>query len=83
MTAALFPGGRMKKGTRLALLPGSVPFLTLVFALPFVNRLEPVILGLPFLLFWILAWVAATPLLLWAAYRLERRYNPPDEDDAP
>jgi hypothetical protein len=52
---------------------GSVPFLTLVLALPFVNRLRPVILGLPFILFWILSWILLTPVLLFAAYRLESR----------
>jgi hypothetical protein len=71
----------MKKGTRYALGLGAVPFLTLVFALPLVNRERPVVLGLPFLLFWILAWVALTPAVLYAAYRLEKKHNPPDEDE--
>lgn len=65
----------MQKGTLLALMLGAVPFLMLVFALPFVNRLEPVILGMPFLLFWILAWVIATPFLLLAAYVVEKKFN--------
>jgi hypothetical protein len=69
----------MKLGTRLALLLGAVPFLTLVFALPLVNRIEPVILGLPFLLFWILGWVLLTPFILLLAYLLEKRFNPPDD----
>ena len=74
----------MKKGTRIALSLGAIPFLTLVFALPLVNRIEPVILGLPFLLFWILSWVALTPLILFVAYRMEKKYNPPEtEDTAP
>jgi len=71
----------MKKGTRLALLLGAIPFLTLVFALPLVNRIHPIILGFPFLLFWILFWVALTPLILFLAYRLEKKYNPPDIGD--
>ncbi|OGD24773.1 MAG: hypothetical protein A2Y56_02465 [Candidatus Aminicenantes bacterium RBG_13_63_10] len=70
----------MHKGTRLALMLAAVPFVTLVFALPLVNRLKPAILGLPFLLFWILAWVALTPLILYLAYRLEKKYNPPDDE---
>ena len=69
----------MQKGTRFALLLGAIPFITLVFALPFVNRIEPVILGLPFLLFWILFWVMSTPAILFVAYILEKKYNPPDE----
>jgi len=70
----------MHKGTRLALMLAAVPFVTLVFALPLVNRLKPMILGLPFLLFWILVWVALTPLILYFAYRLEKKYNPPDDE---
>jgi hypothetical protein len=58
---------------RLALVTAFVPALALVAGLPFVNRLQPVVLGLPFLLFWILAWVVATPLFLAAAYLLADR----------
>jgi hypothetical protein len=71
----------MPKGTKLALILGAVPFLTLVFALPLVNRIHPVILGLPFVLFWILAWVMLTPVVLFAAYRLEKKYNPPEKGE--
>lgn len=65
----------MKKGTKYALILGTIPFITLVFALPLVNRIEPVILGIPFLLFWILSWVVLTPLILFIAYTLERKIN--------
>jgi len=68
---------------RLPLLIGAVPFLMLVFALPFVNRVEPVILGLPFVLFWIVAWVALTPLLLFLADRIEKKNHPPGGPEAP
>jgi len=71
----------MRKGTRFALLLGAVPFLMLVFALPFVNRAEPVILGFPFVLFWILLWVALTPLVLFLAYKIEKKFNPPDYEE--
>ena len=71
----------MKKGTRLALLLGAIPFITLVFALPLVNRIQPVVLGLPFLLFWILSWVMLTPLILFLAYLAEKRFNPPDKGE--
>lgn len=73
----------MKKGTKYALFCGAIPFITLVFALPLVNRIEPVVLGMPFLLFWILSWVILTPAFLFAAYLLEKKYNPPEngEDD--
>jgi len=73
----------MRKKPRLALLLGAVPFLMLVFALPLVNRVEPVILGLPFILFWILVWIALTPLVLYAAYRLDNKSGPPDDPEEP
>ncbi len=51
-----------------------VPVLALSVAVPFVNRLNPTVLGLPFVFFWIVAWVFATPLFLWTIGRLERRW---------
>jgi len=71
----------MKKGTKYALMLGAIPFLCLVFALPLVNRIKPIILGLPFLLFWMLFWVAMTPLILFFAYKVEKKYNAMDEED--
>ena len=68
----------MGRGTKRALIFGTVPFLTLVFALPFVNRAEPFVLGLPF----VLLWVALTPVSLFLAYKVEKKYNLPDSDDA-
>ena len=63
----------MGKGKKTAVACGLVPFITLVLALPFVNRIRPVILGLPFILFWILLWVALTPVFLWIADRALRK----------
>jgi hypothetical protein len=59
--------------SRLALLSAAVPVAALILALPFVNRVEPLVLGLPFVLFWILAWVFATPAFLGIAYWLVGR----------
>jgi hypothetical protein len=71
-----------KKGTKLALLFAAVPFITLVLALPLVNRLEPVILGLPFLLFWILIWVVLTPPILVTAYICEKKFNDAEKGES-
>ncbi len=70
-------GQHMNRGTKHALIPAAIPVLALTAALPLVNRTEPVILGVPLLLFWITTWVAATPLFLWLAYLVERRGNRP------
>ena len=69
--------------TRLPLVTAFIPALALVAGLPFVNRLEPVVFGLPFLLFWILAWVLATPFFLAAAYFLTDRAPGRAPDRAP
>lgn len=71
----------MQKGTKFALILGAIPFVTLVFALPLVNRIEPLILGLPFLLFWIISWVILTPPILFLAYLLEKKFNIPEEGE--
>ena len=57
--------------TQIALAAVSPVMLTL--AIPLVNRVEPRILGFPFLLAWMVFWVAVTPLFLLAADRLGRR----------
>jgi len=67
----------MNRGTKRALIPAAIPALALTAALPLVNRIEPIVLGFPLLLFWITAWVAATPLFLWVAYLVERRGRQP------
>jgi hypothetical protein len=57
---------------RLAL--AAIPIAALSIAVPLVNRVEPRILGLPFVLFWIVAWVLLTPAFVWGIGRLERHW---------
>jgi len=61
------------KKSKVPALFASIPFITLIFAIPFVNRLEPMIWGLPFLLWWIVISVTLTPLWLGLAYLYEKR----------
>ncbi len=57
----------------MRLLLVMLPIAALSVAIPLVNRIEPRVLGLPFLLFWIVLWVLLTPLALWLFARLEAR----------
>jgi len=50
-----------------------VPPLALLAGLWFANRAEPYVLGLPFLLFWIVLWVVATSATMWLIWTLDRR----------
>ena len=56
-----------------ALVPAAIPVVALVGGLPFANRLEPMLFGMPFLLTWILGWVAATPVFLAVAYAIHHK----------
>jgi Protein of unknown function (DUF3311) len=58
----------------LRILLAAVPIAALTVAVPFVNRIEPRVLGLPFLLFWLTAWVVLTPVFLWSIGRVEKRW---------
>jgi hypothetical protein len=58
----------------LRLLLPAIPFAALSIAVPLINRIEPRILGLPFVLAWIAAWVVLTPAFLWTLGRVEKRW---------
>ena len=59
----------MRWSLGLALLP----VLGLTVGIPFANRLEPRVFGLPFLLAWIVGWILLTPLIMAVVHRLDRR----------
>lgn len=50
-----------------------VPYVLYLGALPFVNRVRPVVLGLPFLFFWLLGATVLTPVAVWLTRRGDRR----------
>lgn len=61
----------VKKPSRGALLLGLVPFMGMCFSVALWDRVNPMILGIPFNIVWPLCWIVLTSLCLWAAYRLE------------
>lgn len=70
-----------RRPSRSALLWGLVPFAALCFSVPLWDRIYPMVFGLPFNLVWLLAWVALTPLCMWAAYRIEMRRRKPGKSE--
>lgn len=50
-----------------------VPYLLYLGALPFVNKVRPVVFGLPFLFLWLLIATLATPLAIWLTWRGDKR----------
>lgn len=61
----------MSKPSVLALFLGFIPFLGMCFSVSLWDRVHPLVLGLPFNLFWLISWIVLTTLCLWAAYRVE------------
>jgi hypothetical protein len=82
--AALPAGNRSRRSLWLLLVPG-----VLYCAAPLVaNSIEPRILGVPFLLAWIIMASVVSPLVIWAAARLDPAYRtdalePIPADDSP
>ncbi|QIN84261.1 DUF3311 domain-containing protein [Rubrobacter tropicus] len=49
----------------------ALPFLGILVGVGFANRVEPFVLGMPFILFWIVAWVLLTSVIMAVVYRLD------------
>jgi len=63
----------MKPPSIGALALGIIPYLAMCFSVALWDRIEPMVLGLPFNLFWLILWIVLTSCCLWGAYRLESR----------
>lgn len=50
-----------------------VPYVLYLGALPFVNRVTPLVFGVPFLFVWLLGATLLTPVAVWLARRGDRR----------
>jgi hypothetical protein len=61
----------VKKPSVGALLLGLIPFVAMCLSVSIWDRIEPMIFGLPFNLFWPVAWIVLSSLCMWAAYRVE------------
>jgi hypothetical protein len=61
----------VRKPSSAALLLALVPFVAMCFSVPLWDRIEPMVLGLPFNLFWLIAWIVLSSGCMWLVYRLE------------
>ena len=55
-----------------------LPFLGMLVGPFFVNRVTPYVLGMPFLLAWLVAWILLTAAIMAVIFRLD----PANRDDA-
>jgi hypothetical protein len=63
----------VKRPSLGSLFLAAIPFVAVCFSVAVWDRLHPIILGLPFNYFWLIAWLLLTPMCLWGAYRVENR----------
>jgi len=62
-----------------ALLLALIPFVAMCFSVPIWDRVGPVVLGIPFNLFWLISWIVFSTPCMWAAYRLEAARDKKDD----
>ncbi|MFB5166720.1 DUF3311 domain-containing protein [Parageobacillus toebii] len=48
-----------------------LPFLGILGGIPFANKVTPYVLGMPFILFWLVAWVILTSAIMAIVYRFD------------
>jgi hypothetical protein len=60
---------------RLRVLLTLIPFLWTVGMIPFVNRVKPLVLGLPFLAFWLVAGIFVAFFCIAALYRIDSKHR--------
>ncbi len=51
------------------------PFLWIAGMIPFVNRVKPIVFGLPFLAFWLVAGIPVTFICLSILYKIDSKRN--------
>jgi hypothetical protein len=65
----------VKKPSIGALSLGLIPFAAMCFSVSLWDRIDPMLFGLPFNLFWLITWVALTTVCMSIAYRVEAAHN--------
>jgi hypothetical protein len=50
-----------------------IPFIWTIGMIPFVNRVKPLVLGLPFLAFWLVAGIFVAFVCLTVIYRMDSK----------
>lgn len=52
-----------------------IPFVWTIVMLPFVNHVKPLVLGLPFVAFWLISGIFVAFLCIGALYKIDSKNN--------
>jgi hypothetical protein len=69
----------VKKPSAGALLLGLIPFVAMCFSVALWDRIDPMLLGLPFNLLWLISWIVLSTICMSIAYRLEAARSKRDD----
>jgi Protein of unknown function (DUF3311) len=50
---------------------GLIPFVAMCLSVSLWDRIDPMLFGMPFNLFWLICWIVLSTGCLWAAYKME------------
>jgi hypothetical protein len=67
-----------KRPAPAAILLALIPFAAICFSVPLWDRVEPMLLGIPFNLCWLISWIVLSPVCMWGAYHVETARRPKD-----
>jgi hypothetical protein len=70
-----------RKPSPAALVLGLIPFVGMCFSVALWDRIDPMILGVPFNLAWLICWIVLSTLCMLAAYRVEAARDKKDSRD--
>jgi Protein of unknown function (DUF3311) len=65
------PPARRDAGRYVRFALSLPPFIGMLVLIPWANRTEPFVLGLPFLLFWVVLWVVLTAVCMTIIYFID------------
>jgi xanthosine utilization system XapX-like protein len=66
---------------RLARWLVALPFLGILIGTAFVNQVEPLVLGMPFVLAWIVGWVVVGAAAMALIYAIDPINSAPERED--
>jgi len=63
--------GAVRRPSIGSLFLALIPFTAMCFSVSLWDRIDPMLLGLPFNLGWLICWIMLSPICMWGAHAVE------------